>query len=202
MSAAILQFNSSIPELRQQVDQVLQEIWEPPYDGAPNNDDQLLLLAASELRRLISRERVLELAAIRILRCTPAASRAIEREANRLTRRRDRLCDFLFESKAVGLAGARVKLQILCEPSIGILDQLVPAQAAGMRDLIRVIAREMKWRSRKLPESADARRLTRMRKKKLASSQQSHPALVEEELPKLSCARRSATPAHSKRKRC
>jgi hypothetical protein len=41
MSAAILQFNPSIPELRQQVDQVLQEIWEPPYDGAPNNDDQL-----------------------------------------------------------------------------------------------------------------------------------------------------------------
>jgi hypothetical protein len=55
MSAAILQFNPSIPELRQQVGQVLQEIWEPPYDGAPNNDDQLLLLAATELRRLISR---------------------------------------------------------------------------------------------------------------------------------------------------
>jgi hypothetical protein len=64
----------------------------------------------------------------------PVVNRSIEREVNRLTRCRNRLSDFVLETKAAGLAGARLKLH-------------PPAEGAAIRDILRVIAREMKARS-------------------------------------------------------
>jgi hypothetical protein len=148
VSAAILQYHSPVPELRDQIDRVLQDVWEPPAKPVANPDDAVLISAAFELRRLMSRETVLELQAIRTLGELPVVSRSIEREVNRLTWRRNRLSAFVLETKAAGLAGARVKLQILCDRSLGILNELEPAEAAAIRDILRIIARQMRARSR------------------------------------------------------
>jgi hypothetical protein len=173
MSAAILQYELPVPELRHQVNRVLQDVWEPPAQPVPNPDDAVLISAALELRRLMSRERILELQAIRTLGRMPVVSRSIEREANRLTSRRDRLSDFVLETKAAGLAGTRVKLHVLCDRMIGILDELEPAEAAAMRDIMRVIAREMTAGSRLKRRGQPARRHLPSRIRKVASPRQS-----------------------------
>jgi len=151
MTAAILQYRSPVPELRHQVDTLLQDVWEPPAQPVPNPDDAVLVSAAFELRRLRNRETVLELQAIRSLGHVPVVIRGVEREVNRVTRRRDRLARFVLETKAAGLAGARVKLHILCDRATGALNELEPAQAAAMLDVLRVIAREMKARKPRNP---------------------------------------------------
>src|SRR5262245_17214476 len=132
MTAAVLQYHSPVPELRHQVDALLQEVWEPPVQPLPNPDDGVLVSAASELRRLTNRETALELQAIRSLGRMPVVIRGVEREVNRVTRRRDRLERFVLETKAAGLAGARVKLHILCNRATGILNELEPAQASAI----------------------------------------------------------------------
>jgi hypothetical protein len=83
----------------------------------PEPDVAVLISAAFELRRLMSRERVLELQAIPTLGRRPVVSWSIEREATRLTSRRDR-SDFVLHTKAAGLARARVKLHVLFDRMI------------------------------------------------------------------------------------
>lgn len=84
MGAAILQCRSPVPELRHEVDRLLQDVWEPPAKPVPN-PDEAVLVSAAYMRRLISQETVLELQAIRSLRRIPIVIQAVEREVNRLT---------------------------------------------------------------------------------------------------------------------
>jgi hypothetical protein len=138
----------SIPDLRQKVDRILQSVWAPPDAPVKNPDDTVLIAAEREFRRLQRFEHYLNRGRGRAEH--RAAFLATERELDRLSPRWNALYELIYSTPAAGLVGAAVKLRLLTDDAIGLSESCSDeAEGEALRDILRVVQRELKAQQQK-----------------------------------------------------